>query len=430
MPEKNPSGSRIIVIGAGAAGLMAAGRASLSGAETLLLERMKRPGIKLSISGGGRCNLTNTASVSEFISHFERNGDFLRQAFSSFSSAGLSSFFKEIGIETAIEGDGRVFPASGRAQDVVDALENWAVDSGVRIKTYSRAQKLLIREGAVRGVLASEGQAAQDENPKEVFHKADAVIIATGGASYPKTGSTGDGYRLAESAGHAIVRPRPSLVPLVTAGKTALSLQGLSLSGVRVSAYISGKKSFTDSGEMIFTHFGVSGPLILSMSGRIVDALIDKKKAVLSIDLKPEFNDKELDARLLSVMDRHGKQKYKALLGKILSEKLVSVCADMTGIPLDKACHQITAAERKRLRVWLKDFRLDVSGHRPLEEAVITAGGVNVKEVDPRSMRSKLVKNLYFAGEVLDINAGSGGYNLQAAFSTGWLAGLAAGAEE
>lgn len=412
---------RVIIAGGGAAGLVAAGQASGAGAETLILEGMRRPARKLRISGKGRCNLTNTASRSEFISHFGRNGRFLQQAFSGFFSADLIAFFNELGIETVIERGGRVFPVSGQAQDVVDALTRWAAGCGVKTINSCRVKKLVFEQGNLAGVQTAAGPEREGR-----LYRADAVIITTGGVSYPDTGSTGDGYRFAKSAGHTIVPLRPALIPLETAGDIASRLQGLSLRNVTVRVYFNGRKRAEEFGEMLFTHFGISGPVILSMSGRIVDALLDKKEVSLSIDLKPALDERKLDARLLRELNDHGKQKYKTLLKKLLPNKMISVCTDLTGISPDKVCHQITADERKRLRLWLKDLRLEVNGHRPIEEAIITAGGVNIKEVDPRTMCSKLVKNLYFAGEVLDINADTGGFNLQAAFSTGWLAGRSA----
>jgi hypothetical protein len=265
---------------------------------------------------------------------------------------------------------------------------------------------------------------------KPGFLRADAVIVATGGASYPGTGSTGDGYRLAESVGHTIVPIRPALVPLETAGDVAPRLQGLSLHNVNVRLWINGKKQAEAFGEMLFTHFGVSGPIILSLSGRIVDALRQGRRVTLSIDLKPALDERKLDARLLRDLDAHGKRQFRTLLKDLLPSKLIPVCTDLTSISPYKVGHQITAQERKRLRTWLKDFRLEVTGHRPLAEAIITAGGVDVREIDPRTMASRLVDGLYFAGEVLDVDADTGGYNLQAAFSTGWLAGRSAAQRE
>jgi predicted Rossmann fold flavoprotein len=417
------TGHRVIVVGGGAAGLLAAGQAAQMGTETLLLEKMDRPGRKLRIAGKGRCNLTNVASASEFIAHFGPSGRFLRQAFHQFSNSDLVAFFEELGVRTVTERGGRVFPVSGQAQDVVDALVQWVGDQGVTLRTRSPVERLLVEGGRVVGVEASRNQVF----PKKPGFYADAVIVATGGASYPATGSTGDGYRLAASVGHTIVPIRPALVPLETAGDVAPRLQGLSLRNVTVRVWVDEKKQAEAFGEMLFTHFGVSGPIILSLSRQVVDALRLSQSVILSIDLKPVLDEGKLDARLLRDLDAHGKRQFRTLLKGLLPSKLIPVCIDLTGIPPDKLAHQITSEERQRLRTWLKDFRLEVTGHRPFTEAIITAGGVDVREVDPRTMASRLVEGLYFAGEVLDVDADTGGYNLQAAFSTGWVAGRSAG---
>jgi predicted Rossmann fold flavoprotein len=426
MPER-----QVIVVGGGAAGLMAAGQAAELGARTLLLEKMNRPGRKLRITGKGRCNLTNVAPLPEYITHFGPNGRFLRQAFSRFFTSELVAFFEALGVRTVTERGGRVFPASGQAQDVVDALVQWVGERGVSLRTQSPVERLRVEGRRVVGVQVSRVPSRTGETPTHDrsagrVYRADAVIIATGGASYPATGSTGDGYRLAESVGHSIVPIRPALVPLETAGDIAARLQGLSLRNVTVRVWSDGKKQAESFGEMLFTHFGLSGPIILSLSKQVVDALRLGQGVTISIDLKPALDEQKLDARLLRDLDAHGKQQFRTLLKGLLPRKLIPVCVDLTGIPPDKAGHQITAQERKRLRVWLKDFRLEVTGYRPLAEALITAGGVDTREVDPRTMASRLVEGLHFAGEVLDVDADTGGYNLQAAFSTGWVAGRSA----
>ncbi len=407
---------QVIVVGGGAAGLMAAGQAAQLGAETLLLEKMNRPGRKLGIAGKGRCNLTNVAPLSEFIAHFGPKGRFLRHAFSQFFAPELVAFFEELHVRTVTERGGRVFPVSGEAQDVVDALVRWVGERGVTLLTRSPVAGLVVEKGRVVGVRTSQGR----------VYRGTSVTIATGGASYPATGSTGDGYRLAESAGHTIVPIRPALVPLETAGDIAPRLQGLSLRNVTVRMWVSGKRQAEIFGEMLFTHFGLSGPIILSLSRQVVDALRLGQRVILSIDLKPVLDEHKLDARLLRDLTAHGKQKFRTLLKELLPSKLIPICTDLTGISPDKLAHQITAKERKRLRMWLKDFPLEVTGYQPFTEAIVTAGGVDTREVDPRTMASRLVEGLYFAGEVLDVDADTGGYNLQAAFSTGWVAGRSA----
>jgi predicted Rossmann fold flavoprotein len=424
---------QIIVIGGGPAGLTAAGRAARAGARSILIEKMDQPGRKLRMTGGGRCNFTNTAPLSEFIAHFGHDGQFLYQPFSRFFAAELVAFLDSLGIPARTEDEGRVFPANGRAQEVLNALLNWGRTCGVLLKTNTRVKSLLIESGKVVGVRVvkssepvpvseSDGQL---ESPPSELMPADAVIVATGGASYPVTGSTGDGYRLARFAGHTILPVRPALVPLVTAGPIASRLQGVSLKGVDVLLLIDGKKDARKTGEMLFTHFGVSGPAILSLSRRCVDALCLRQDVSLSIDLEPEKNESELDGYLLRELDSHGKQQFSTLLNRLLPRKLVPVCSELTNISANKPAHQITGSERKRLCAWLKDFRLQVTGHKSFREAMITAGGVDLREIDPRTMASRLVKGLYLAGEVLNLDADTGGYNLQAAFSTGWVAGEA-----
>ncbi len=412
----------MIVVGGGPAGLMAAGQAAALGAETLLLEKMNRPGRKLRITGQGRCNLTNTAPLREFIRAFNPAGQFLRQAFYRFFNDELLDFFGALGVRTVTERGGRIFLASNDAREAVDALLRWARAGGVTIYTHAPVERLQVKDGRVTGVTVG-GERSQT-------YDAEAVILATGGASYPGTGSTGDGYHLAEALGHTIVPIRPALVPLVTAGDVAPRLQGLSLRNVSVTLWIDGQKADEAFGEMLFTHFGLSGPIILSLSRQVVDALRRGQAVVVAIDLKPALDHPKLDARLLRDLDAHGKRHFQTLLKDLLPSKLIPVCVDLTGIDAHKPGHQITSQERERLRHWLKDFRLTVTAHRPIAEAIVTAGGVCTDEIDPRSMASRVVEGLYFAGEVIDVDADTGGYNLQAAFSTGWLAGRAAGGSE
>ena len=412
---------KVIVVGGGPAGLMAAGQASLSGAQVFLIEKMERPGRKLAITGKGRCNLTNATELSEFLTHFGRNSRFLRSAFHRFFVPELLEFFRQLGIQTVTERGGRIFPVRNDANEIVTALVNWANATGVIIRPNTRAEQLVLSENRISGVIV--------RNPNSTTEKinADAVIIATGGASYPGTGSTGDGYRLAKSAGHSITPIRPALVPLVTVGNLAACLQGLSLKNVGIKVFADSRKIADEFGEMLFTHFGLSGPVILTVSKLVVDALNAKQKVRISIDLKPALDDQKLDLRLQRDFAQHGKMQFKTVLKELLPQKLIPVCLDLIKIPPEKTCNQITTAERRRLRLWLKNFNFDISGHRGFGEAIITAGGVALNEVDSQTLQSKIVQGLYFAGEILDLDADTGGYNLQAAFSTGWLAGQSAG---
>lgn len=429
--HKPISKHQVIVIGGGPAGLMAAGQAAAAGAEVLLLEKMLQPGRKLRITGKGRCNLTNVIPLEEFLQHFGTNGRFLRFAFSRFFNDDLVAFFDDLGVETVRERGGRVFPIRNDAQEVVEALTNWILKLGVSLKTRSKVEGLMIKEGQVLGVrLAQSSPSDSKRSPNDQSssrnYYADSVIIATGGASYPGTGSSGDGYRMAEAVGHTIIPIRPALVPLETSGDTAQRLQGLSLRNVNARILVDGKKSAEAFGEMLFTHFGISGPIILTLSKVAVDAMRDRKEVLLSIDLKPALDNTILDARLLRDLDAQGKKQYRTILKGLLPRKLIPVCIESTGIPPEKPAHQITSQERTGLLSWLKDFRFEIRGHRSFSQAIVTAGGVHTREVDPRSMASRKVPGLYFAGEVLDIDADTGGYNLQAAFSTGWLAGRSA----
>lgn len=416
----------VIVVGAGAAGLIAAGRAAEIGARVLLIEKMRISGKKIRITGKGRCNLTNTADIGTFIDHFGDNGRFLRQSFYAFTNVDLINFFAGIGLDTITERGGRVFPASENAKDVVDTLERWCHKNRVTILHNIRVVKLIYSKEGVQGLTASPIMTDGGSDPtigKEIIFHASKVILATGGASYPATGSTGDGYLLAQQTGHTIVRMRPALTPLVTAGNSAARLQGLSLKNVTIHVFIDDKKRFDMFGEMLFTHFGLSGPIILSASRTIVDALQENHRVAIAIDLKPALDEKMLDARLLRDLENQGNRKFKTILKGLLPNTLIPVCLEGTGIDADKPGHQISAVERKRLKLWLKDFRFTVIDYGKFDEAIITAGGVTTKEIDPRSMQSRLMPGLYFAGEIIDIDADTGGYNLQAAFSTGWVAG-------
>ena len=414
-------GDRVVVVGGGAAGLMAAGQAAMAGGQVLLLERTNRLGTKLRITGKGRCNLTNTAGAEEFLDHFSvpEQGDgsrfFLRNAFARFFVPDLIAFFEDRGVATVVERGGRVFPASNDAHQVAEALALFCRESGVRIRFNSRVAALLSTDGRLQGVQLEDGERIVT----------GAAVLATGGASYPKTGSSGDGYWLAEQVGHTIVPIRPALVPLVVAGSEPKAMQGLSLRNVEVRLLLDGREVAREFGEMLFTHYGVSGPIILTLSGPAVTR-IGQGHLEMSVNLKPALDEEKLDVRLRRDFDRSGKRTYRRLLEGLLPQKMIDVMVARTGIAPGKPGHQITAAERGRLRAELHDFRLVIVGHRPLEEAIVTAGGVDTSQIDPRTMASHLIRGLYFAGEVMNVQADTGGYNLQAAFSTGYVAGQAA----
>lgn len=408
-----------IIIGGGAAGLMAAGQSAILGENVLVLERMNRPGRKLSITGKGRCNITNTAPLAEFIRQVQPNGRFLRSSFSNFYSDELISFFNDIGVKTVIERGGRVFPESGKAVELVKSMITWCKNKGVTIKTSIKVNSLIIENNkilGVRGILEEKG------NSEQILFEASKVIISTGGASYPATGSTGDGYKLAKSAGHKINPIFPSLVPLETEGAIAKQLNGLELRNVKATVWIDGKKAGEDFGELSFMSFGISGPIVLSLSRLIVPAIKENKRITFSIDLKAALEDKKLDNRLIRDFNDKGKETFKNILTGLLPMVLIPICIQETKIDPEKIGHQISSNERKELRKWLKNFNLKVTGHRPFEEAIITVGGVDTNEVNQKTMESKLTKGLYFAGEVLDLDAPTGGYNLQIAFSTAWTA--------
>lgn len=418
--------AEVVVVGGGASGLMAAGNAAACGVESLLLEKMPRPGLKLRITGKGRCNLTNRAEVGAFLQHFGEAGPFLRQTFHRFFVHDLIAFFEEQGLSTVTERGGRVFPASGRAQDVVDVLARWSRGQGVLTRVRAPATELLVEGDRVRGVRIAPVSSSNPSAFEERIVRSQAVILATGGASYAPTGSTGDGYRMARVAGHRIVPVRPALVPLETDPETIAGLENLTLRHVTIRALADGTRIQEAFGEMTFTSFGVSGPVVLSLSRGVVDALRTGHGVELSIDLKPALDPAKLDARLIRDLDAGGKKQVRTLLRGLLPKALVPVCLKSIAVPADRPGHQVTAGDRKRLRNWLKDFRVRVSAHRPFEEAIITAGGVDRSEIDPRTMGSRILQGLYFAGEVIDMDADTGGYNLQAAFSTGWLAGRSA----
>lgn len=406
---------KVIVVGAGASGIFAAGEAAYAGADVILLEKKNQPGKKILISGKGRCNITNNSEVADFIKHFNRNGRFLHQAFARFFAPQLMDFFIDQGMPVVTERGDRVFPASGKATDVLNTLLHWLNTSGAKLKCSKSVTGLFIENNRIKGVKCGT-----------TILYADAVILATGGSSYPATGSTGDGYNFAESAGHTLTPLRPALVPLISPERTLGQLAGLDLRNAGVRIYVNGKRKKIDFGEVGFTRSGLGGPVTLTHSLFIIDSIRAGKKVTISLDLKPALNEQKLDARLLRDFQARNKEELQSVLRGLLPQKLVAVCLHHTQLDGNKPAGEMSSKERNRLRTWLKDFRFEISGHKSLREAIVTAGGVQVKEVDPNTMESKLVDGLYFTGELLDIDADTGGYNLQAAFSTGWVAGRAA----
>lgn len=409
---------RIIIIGGGAAGLLAAGRAAQVGAEVLVLEKMKRPGRKICISGKGRCNITNTAELHDFIGHFGKNGRFLHQAFNRFFRHELLHLFEQRGLAVVTERGGRVFPESGKAPDVYKTLHSWLKELKVRILCNAPVTALQLHEGRIRSI-----------RTKQKHYDCDAAILATGGASYSRTGSTGDGYGLAKSVGHSIVPIRPALIPLITKEKSVRKLEGLSLRNTAVHLFIDGKQKKKTFGELLFTHFGLSGPVILTLSDLVVTHLRKNRRISLKLDLKPALDDSKFDKRLLRDFQKRYHEPMFSVLRGLLPREMIEICLEQTNIKAEKPAGQIRSEERKRLRHWMKNLTFEITGHRPLEEAIVTAGGVSLKEIEPRTMQSKKVCNLYIAGELLDLHGDTGGYNLQAAFSMGWLAGDSAASQ-
>ena len=404
----------VIVVGAGPAGLLAAGRAAELGAKVLVLEKMERAGRKLLITGKGRCNVTNNAAIGEFVTKVYPKGRFLRNAFSQFFSEDIIALLQHHGLDVTLERGGRYFPTSNKAADVLHALLAWIKKLDVEIRCNQRVKKLLVKDNVIYGLSA---------NGVEYF--ANQVILATGGKSYPATGSTGDGYDLAKSVGHHIEKARPALVPVETEGSLAKQLQGLNLKNVKAIVWINDKKAGEDFGEMLFTHFGLSGPIILTLSRIMVEALQQQHKVEITIDLKPALDEQKLDNRLIRDLNEHGKKKLSNILKLWLPSKMAIAFIDLLRFDPEKECHQVSSKERKEIRQSLKNLRFRVSNYRPFKEAIITAGGIPTSEISPKTMESKLVKGLYFAGELIDVDAQTGGYNLQIAYSTGWVAGNA-----
>jgi len=406
---------QIVVIGGGAAGLMAAVIAGREGARVILLEKMNMVGKKMGITGKGRCNITNSADISDFIKNTPGNGKFLYGAYERFSNVDLLALLHEWGLKTKVERGGRVFPESDSALEVRNLFMKMLKKYNVTVHLNEAVTKIVTKDNVVTGVVTTKESYA-----------CEAVIIATGGASYPLTGSTGDGYRLAEGVGHSIIDIRPSLVPIVTEESWVKDIMGLSLRNVEVSIVSKGKVQAKMFGEMMFTHFGVTGPTILSLSHTVGKLLRKKKTApiAVSINLKPALTAEVLDKRLQKDFDLYSKKQLANGMKDLLPSNLIPIIISLAKLDPAKPINQITKEERQQLCHVLQHMTLTVKGLRPVEEAIVTAGGISLKEFNPKTMESKLVKGLYGAGEVLDIDAFTGGYNLQAAFSTGYVAAM------
>ena len=404
--------SKVIVVGGGAAGMMAAYSAAICGHSVMLLEQNEKLGKKIYITGKGRCNFTNAADMDEIMKAVVTNPKFLYSAFYTFSNEAVMDFFESNGMSYKIERGNRVFPVSDHSSDVIRTLERALREQGVEIRLHTKVKQILRNESGITGVLVENGQQI----------KADNVVIATGGRSYVTTGSTGDGYDFAGKLGHNIIPQHPALVPLVTREDYVVQMQGLSLKNVELKIYDNKKCRYRGFGEMLFTHFGISGPLVLSASSVLTKELPGELRAF--VDLKPALTREQLDERLLREINEHPKAHIKSIFQQLLPSKMISVLVFLSGISQEKSMCELTRKERERIVTLLKEFPFTIVAARGYNEAIITQGGVDVKQIDPSTMESKLVSGLFFAGEVLDLDATTGGYNLQIAWSTGYLAGI------
>ena len=420
---------KVIIIGGGPAGLLAAVSSAQNKNEVTILEKMDMPGKKILITGKGRCNITSSLPIDEFIKNIPGNGMFMYSAFNNFTNEDILKILKEQGVQTKVERGNRIFPVSDKSKDVQLALINKVKKLGVKILKNAKVEEILVNEDKkVEGVVASI-------NGKIEKISAEKVILATGGKSYPGTGSTGDGYKLAQELGHTISKIRPSLVPLTAKKDKSLDIckqmQGLSLKNVKIYLKDTEKDKiiYKDFGEMLFTHFGVSGPIILSSSAHLlryknVEKLLSENKIILSIDLKPALSEEQLDSRILRDFDKEKNKEFRNSLNDLLPKKMIETIVELSNISPIKRVNEITKKERTQLVHLLKNLEIVISGFRPIEEAIITSGGINIKEINPKTMESKIVKGLYFAGEVIDVDAYTGGFNLQIAYSTGFTAGM------
>lgn len=431
---------KVVVIGGGPAGMMSAISAKKSGADVVIIEKMSSLGKKLLITGKGRCNITSSVDISEFINNIPGNGRFLFSAFQNFSNEDIIKLMEKHGVKVKEERGNRIFPVSDKAKDVLDAFYDELKDIGVKIITNAKVTNIITENESVKKV-------EYDKDNKKQTIDADKVVLATGGKSYPATGSTGDGYELAKRLGHTVTKIKPSLIPVVansnqnvenislagyeTSQNLCKDMQGLSLRNVKISFFdeIKNKVIYDDFGELLFTHFGISGPTVLSGSAHIIrykniDELLKQGKITLAIDLKPALDKEKLDDRILRDFEKEKNKDFKNSLNDLLPQKMITPIIKLSGINPDKKVNEISKDERHRLVDLLKSFKVTISGFRPVEEAIVTAGGINIKEINPKTMESKIVNGLFFAGEIIDVDAYTGGFNLQIAYSTGYTAGM------
>jgi predicted Rossmann fold flavoprotein len=416
MKAKSSYTTKVIVVGAGPAGMMAAIRAAQRGARVTLIDKNPAPGRKLLLTGGGRCNLTNACDPGDLISKFSRTGSFLRDAFRTFSNKDLMEFFEERGLRLKTEDMGRVFPADDKASSVLSVLEKEIGRLGVETLYGLSVKEMLVKEGRAGGVVFSDGKAI----------RCDDLVLATGGLSYGETGSTGEGIEMASRSGHEIIPVRPGLAGLETDGDIPGALEGLTVDDVRLTFRCGKKKITSERDSLLFTARGISGPVVISMSGKVADLFKKSGKTEVSIDLMPSISQDEAEKQLLRKFGANPGMIIKNVIVSMLPERLAGAVIKMSGVSAAKRANQVTAAERKKIVSLIKGMRLRITGAAPLKTAMITRGGVSVRDIDPRTMESRKIKGLYFAGEMLDVDADTGGYNLQAAFSTGYLAGQSA----
>lgn len=414
----------VIIIGGGPAGIMSAISAAKGGHKVTILEKMNMLGKKLLITGKGRCNITSSLDISEFIQNIPGNGRFLYSCFEQFDNKDIINFLEKNNVKVKEERGNRIFPVSDKSSDVLNCFLNELKKLNVKVITNAKVTEIIVKDGVAVGVKYGDNKILD----------ADKVVLATGGKSYPLTGSTGDGYLMAEKLGHTITEIIPSLVPITTKGRSLAEckeMQGLSLRnvGIKFEDEQKGKTIYEDFGEMVFTHFGVSGPTILSGSAHLfryknVKQLLNDGKVSLIIDLKPALNEEKLDARILRDFEKNKNKLFKNSLEELLPQKMINVVIEKCGIDGNKKVNEVTKVERQNLVKTLKRFKIEISGFRPIEEAIVTSGGVAVNEINPKTMESKIIKNLYFAGEIIDVDAYTGGFNLQIAYSTGYVSGL------